>query len=66
MIEDDKIALEHHSYVATKPERIQNTKHWVLMLSQDGAQQPVNERPDFPQAKRESKRMHDEHVSTRM
>ena len=62
IIEYDKIALEDHSYVATKPERVQNAKHWVLRLNQDGAQQPPNPRPDFAQAKRECKRMHDEHV----
>ena len=28
IIEHDKIALEDHSKVATKPESIQNTKHW--------------------------------------
>ena len=39
LIEHDKIAMEDHSYVTTKPERIQNTKHWVLRLNQDGAQQ---------------------------
>ena len=26
----DKIALEGHSYVATRSERIQNSKHWIL------------------------------------
>ena len=51
IIEHDKIALEDHSYVATKPERIQNTKLWVLRLNQDGAQQPLNQRHDFAQAK---------------
>ena len=30
IIEHDDIALEDHSYVATKCGRIQNTKHWVL------------------------------------
>ena len=59
--EDDKIALEDHSYVTTNPERIQNTKHRVLRLNQDGAQ-PLNQRPDLAQAKRECKRMHDELV----
>ena len=44
------------------PARIQNTKHWVLRLNQNGGQQALNQRPDFAQAKRECKRMHDEHV----
>ena len=62
IIEHDKIALEDHSHVATKLERIQNTKHWVLRLHEDGAQQPPNQRLDFAQAKRECERMHDEYV----
>ena len=40
--------------------KIQN--NWVLRLNQDGAQQPLNQRLIFAQAKRECKRMHDEHV----
>ena len=47
IIEYDKIALEDRSYVATRSERIQNTKHWVLRLNQDGVQQPLHQRPDF-------------------
>ena len=62
IIEHDKVALEDHSYVVTKPERIQNTKHWVLRLNQDGAPQPLNQRLDFAHSKRECKIMHDEHV----
>ena len=62
IIEHDKIALKDHSYVATKLDRIHNTKHGVLRLSQDGAQQPINQRHDFAQAKRECKIMFDEHV----
>ena len=63
IIEHDKIALEDHSHVATKPERIQNTKHWVLRLNQDGSQQPLNQRHDIAQAKRECKRLHDEFLA---
>ena len=59
----DKIALENHSHVATKAERIQDSTHWILTLNQDGAQQPLNRRPDFAQAKRECKRLHDEHMA---
>ena len=59
----DRIALETHSYVATKAERIRNSDHWVLKLNQDGAQQPLNQRPDFAQAKRECKRLHDEFMA---
>ena len=58
----DRIALETHSYVATRAERSQDPKHWILKLCQDGAQQPLNLRSDFARAKRDCKRMHDEHV----
>ena len=47
----DRIALETHSYVAPKAERIRNSEHWILKLNQDGAQQLLNQRPDFAQAK---------------
>ena len=43
----DRIALEDHSYVATRAERIQNSAHWILKLNRDGAQPPLNQRPDF-------------------
>ena len=52
----DRIALENHSYVATRAERIQNSEHQILKLNQDGAQQQSNQRPDFARAKRECKR----------
>ena len=56
----DRIALEKHFYVATRAERIQNSKHWLLTLNKEGPQQPLNQRPDFAQAKRECKRLFDE------
>ena len=59
----DRIALEKHLYVATRAERIQNWKHWTLTLNTEGPQQPLNQRPDFAQAKRECKRSHDEHLA---
>ena len=59
----DRISLENHSYVATRAERIQNSEHWILKLKQDGAQQPLDQRPDFAQAKRDCKRLHDEHMA---
>ena len=58
----DRIALENHSYVATRAERIRNSERWILNLNQDGAQQPLDQRPDFAQAKRECKRLHDEYM----
>ena len=59
----DRIALEKHIYVATRAERIQNSKHWILTINAEGPQQPLNQRPDFAQAKRECKRLHDEHLA---
>ena len=63
IIENDKIALEDQSHVATRAERIRNSKNCILALKQNGAQQPLNQRPDFAQAKRECKRLHDKHMA---
>ena len=60
----DIIALEKHLHVATKAERIQNSKPWILTINAEGPQQTLNKRPDFAQAKRECKRLHDEHLAT--
>ena len=59
----DIIALENHSYVATRAERIRNSEHWILKLNQDSPQQPINQRPDFAHAKRECKKIHDEYMT---
>ena len=61
--EQDINAIWEHSYVAAEAERIRNSTHWVLTLNQEGPQQPLNQRPDFAQAKRECKRLHDEHLA---
>ena len=53
--------MEDHSYIATRGERDRDEKSWVLKLN-EGAQGPMNQRPDFVEAKREMKRLHDEHV----
>ena len=58
-----RIALEKHFYGATRAERIQNSKHWILTLNREGPQQPLNQRPDFAQAIRDCKRLHDEHLA---
>ena len=59
----DWIALEKHFYVATRVERNQSSKHWILTLGKEGPQQPLIQRLDFAQAKRECKRLHDEHLA---
>ena len=59
----DRIAVEKHIYIATRAERIQNSKQWILTINAEGPRQPLNQRPDFAQAKREYKRLHDEHLA---
>ena len=59
----DRLALENHRYVATRVERIRHSEHWILNMNQDGLQQPLNQRPDFAQAKRECKSLHDEFMA---
>ena len=62
IIQYDELALEDHSDIATRGERDRNEKSWVLKLNKEGAQGPMNQRPDLVEAKREMKRLHDEHV----
>ena len=40
----DRFALENHSHIATKAERIRNSTHWILTLNEGGAQQPSHQR----------------------
>ena len=54
IIQYDALALEHHSYIATRGGR--NEKKLVLKLNEEGAQGPMNQRPDFVEAKREMKK----------
>ena len=46
----DRIALERHDYTATRVERLQNAKHWVLRLNADGPQTPLRQRQEFADA----------------
>ena len=62
IVQFDKLALEDHSYTATREERERNEKMWVLKLNKEGPQAPRNQWPDYGEAKREMKRQHDEHV----
>ena len=61
-IQNDEHALEDHSYIAAREERTRNEKNWVLKLNKEGAPLPMDQRADFVEAKRELKRLHDEHV----
>ena len=62
IVQYDELALEDHFYIATVEERTRNEKNWVLSLNNEGVQGPLNQRSDFVEAKRELKRLHDEHV----
>ena len=55
--EYDMMALENHLYRPTRSERIRHSEHWTLRLNQDALKNPLNQRPDFVQAKRECKRL---------
>ena len=65
LIQYDELALEDHSKIATPKERTRNEKNWVLSLNKEGVQGPLNQRPDFVEAKRELKRLHDERTRQR-
>ena len=55
--------MENHDYIATKAERIQNSKHWVLSINAEGPQLPRQQRPGCAAAQRECQRQQDESVS---
>ena len=60
----DRIALEKHFYKATGAERIQMANNWILTATSEvGPHLPLDQRPDFVQAKRECKRLRDEHLA---
>ena len=60
----DRIALETHIHKATRADRIQIANNWIFTAnSEGGTQLPLTQRPDFVQAKRECKRLHDEHLA---
>ena len=46
----DRIALERHDFTATRADRLQNAKHWILRLNADGPQRPLRQRPEFVDA----------------
>ena len=60
----DRIALEKHIYTATRAERIQNSRNWILTANAEGGTHlRPNQRPDFAEARRECKRLHDENMA---
>ena len=63
IIQYDEIALEDHSYIATRLERSRNENSWKLSLNAEGIQGPLNQRSDFKQAKQTCKRLYQEHTA---
>ena len=55
----DRIALGRHEYTATRAERSQNAKHWILRLNADGPQKPLRQRPNFAAATKQCLNMQD-------
>ena len=49
-------------YIAAPKERARYEKNSVLSLNKEGVQGPMNQRPDFAEAKQKFKRLHDEYV----
>ena len=63
IMEYDKIALEDHSYTATKEEIRRNDNSWKLSLNAKGANGPVDQRDDFNDAKEMCERPCYEHTA---
>ena len=59
----DRIALERHDFSATKAERLQHAKHWILRLNADGSQKPLRQRPQFSVALKQCLKMQDAHLA---
>ena len=59
----DRIALERHDISATRAERLQNAKHWILRLDADGPQTPLRQRPEFAVALKQCLKMQDAHLA---
>ena len=55
----DRIALERHDHTATRAERLQNAKHWVLRLNAGRPQKPLRQRPEFAVAVKQCLKMQD-------
>ena len=59
----DRIAFERHDLSATRAERLQNAKHWVLRLNADGPQKPLRQRQEFADALKQCLKMQDAHLA---
>ena len=52
-------SLERHDFSATRSERQQNAKHWVLRLNAEGSQKPLRQRQEFALALKQCLKMQD-------
>ena len=59
----DRIALERHDCTATRAERLENAKHWILRLNAGGPQRPLRQRPEFAGALKQCLKMQDAHLA---
>ena len=59
----DRVALERHEYTATRAERLQNAKHWILSLNADWPLMPLRQRPEFADALEQCLEMQDVHLA---
>ena len=59
----DALASEDHSYVASPEERSHDKKSWKFSLNREGMQGPLNQRPDFFDAKHKCKILYEEHTA---
>ena len=55
--------FESHDFSATRAERLQNAKHWILRLNADGLQKPLRQRPEFVVAPKQCLEMQDAHLT---
>ena len=63
IMEYDNIALEDHSYTATREERRRNENSWKLSLNAEGANGPMDQRDVFEDAKEICERPYHEHTA---
>ena len=59
----DRIALERHDFSATRAERLQNSKHWVLRLNADGPRNLFDSDKNLPRHEKQCLKMQDAHLA---
>ena len=58
----DRIAFERHDNAATRAERLQIAKHWILRLNADGPLISLRQRPEIAVAFKQCLQMQDAHL----